>query len=753
MTLIPLTMCRFSISALSGSIVDRFIPFNKTMQMHAYLGYVMVSLVVFALVAFIALYSSLCLFEGQEYCEKLSSGIMWSGYVIAGLAILVGVTSFLRHRLPYEVFYAIHHVVFLLYILTILHTFDSAHRNGEKQRSQTYPWVTATFLFYLVDRSANFLNNYYQVKRVAALAISGAQGGRMVLLTIRRPTLFEFKPGQYAFLRVGSIDYTWHPFSIASGPTSPNLEFYIEVFDDNSWTGKLWGMANDTGGNDLRVDMDVMGPYGTSLVRNEDFSHAIVFGTGTGMFTSKVCNINRDNIVLISYILLLGIVPMISLFHQHIQSIVRLEPQKMQKEIDDQQERMIRMEFAEYQDKGSIAQKIYERCHGKKPSADEPSGPLRRTQSFHRSQSFRDNLEALRSLNLDAEVVGCEITNLTEQKRRCKAMQEAALAETRSIYGVVALALMTVLGVTAIALTISWNTYSFEPAEREIVFAQILTIVFQCCFIAVAVFIWDAHKLTALIDFVFCILAPLVDWFWHTQYESMGRLTGINVVRYCLFTGYMVGRFWAMTVRPRHRSWKRAIFADGSSTFQRLDLVWVSRSSALVSQILPLIDRSWSNLDEYWEDTSICRISVFVTDKDQEANDRLREEIEHSGLYQNGAIHFCRPNFDQIIENHTLDLIGTRRSSSSVLAFCGSPVLSQKLHQQKISNDMLTAITGNKKHQMVFVSESYGGTKSTPKRNDQVDDKSRHQSSTRTSRPAEPPHSASMESVEEEIEA
>ena len=47
----------------------------------------------------------------------------------------------------------------------------------------------------------------------------------MVLLKIRR---------QYAFLRLRSIDMAWHPFSIASGPRSLYLEFYIEVFDDKN---------------------------------------------------------------------------------------------------------------------------------------------------------------------------------------------------------------------------------------------------------------------------------------------------------------------------------------------------------------------------------------------------------------------------------------------------------------------------------------------------------------------------------------
>jgi hypothetical protein len=90
--------------------------------------------------------------------------------------------------------------------------------------------------------------------------------------------------------------------------------------------------------------------------------------------------------------------------------------------------------------------------------------------------------------------------------------------------------------------------------------------------------------------------------------------------------------------------------------------------------------------------------------------------MESTAVYQSAAIHFGRPDLEKIIENHTLDLIATRRSSCSVLAFCGSPELSLSLHQHKISNDMLTAITGNKRHQMEYVSESYGGVKKSKPR-------------------------------------
>lgn len=106
----------------------------------------------------------------------------------------------------------------------------------------------------------------------------------MIVLRLRRPSLFRFKPGQYATLRLQDIEMHRHPFSIASHPTSPIIEFYIEVFDDKTWTGKLWNIIKDDdqdeGNNTLRFEL--MGPFGTSLAKTEEYSHALVIGAGTG---------------------------------------------------------------------------------------------------------------------------------------------------------------------------------------------------------------------------------------------------------------------------------------------------------------------------------------------------------------------------------------------------------------------------------------------------------------------------------------
>lgn len=155
--------------------------------------------------------------------------------------------------------------------------------------------------------------------------------------------------------------------------------------------------------------------------------------------------------------------------------------------------------------------------------------------------------------------------------------------------------------------------------------------------------------------------------------------------------------------------------SDGfGDTLDRLEMVWVTRSASLVSKIMPEIHVLWDTLVAEWgreNAAKVCRISIHVTDTDDEACDLLKQEFEHLDLYRSGAVYFGRPDFCEIVENHTLEMIATRAKSYSLLAFCGSAKLAQELHHDKISNDMVAAITGNKQHQMEFVSESYGGCK------------------------------------------
>ena len=152
MLLIPLTMSKFSIGALSETIVNRFVPLNKALKMHIYLGYTMISLTLFATVGFFVYFGALCSFGDKDFCSKMTSEIMFTGYGIVVFLLFMGGTSYYRYKIPYEVFYVTHHLLFLLYFVTILHTIDHVQRSGGRDRYQTFGWFSVTIFFYIFDR-------------------------------------------------------------------------------------------------------------------------------------------------------------------------------------------------------------------------------------------------------------------------------------------------------------------------------------------------------------------------------------------------------------------------------------------------------------------------------------------------------------------------------------------------------------------------------------------------------------------------
>jgi predicted ferric reductase len=304
MALIPMTMSRFSFAALSESFIDKIVPLNQALRMHIHLGYTMITILFLATGFFFAFFGVLCADGDQLFCDKFKSEIMITGYVILSMLLIIGGTSYFRHKIPYELFYGIHHLVFIMYFITIAHTLDVQQRTGMKERSQTFKWFSSTLLFYFCDRAAMHLNHKYQTRLLGSSVVTGSTGSKMVILKLSRPVLFRFKPGQYAFLRVNEIDNSWHPFAIASYPDSSQLEFYIEVYEGKAWTKKLWDLleANNEKGaaSSLQLTVEVMGPYGTSLAKTEDYSHILAVGAGTGMsiVTTESSNVLKPNLTI-----------------------------------------------------------------------------------------------------------------------------------------------------------------------------------------------------------------------------------------------------------------------------------------------------------------------------------------------------------------------------------------------------------------------------------------------------------------------
>lgn len=263
LALIPLTMSRFTIARASKTFLGTFVPFHEATKIHIFLGYVVIFLLTASTVGFFAFFGVLCGDGDQTFCDKFASEIMITGYIILATFIILAATSFTRHILPYRVFYIFHHLFLLAYAATIAHTIDGIQRK-EGGRSQSFKWFSATLVFYLCDRASMYFNRRFKtIIDLSSISFQSGIGKKSTYLKVLKPKCFHFDPGQYVYLKIPRIDqHRWHPFSVASSPTSPHLEFYIEAWGDNSWTAKVWSLVKDSEGcenNDVCIECEVMG--------------------------------------------------------------------------------------------------------------------------------------------------------------------------------------------------------------------------------------------------------------------------------------------------------------------------------------------------------------------------------------------------------------------------------------------------------------------------------------------------------------
>mmetsp|Transcript_23374 Transcript_23374/g.55252 ORF Transcript_23374/g.55252 Transcript_23374/m.55252 type:complete len:862 (+) Transcript_23374:172-2757(+) len=659
MSLIPLTMCRYSIAALSGSSLglDRFVPLNRMLRIHIHLGYVMVSIVFGATVLFFTFFGLLCSNGDQAFCDKFTSEIMCTGYAILGCLLIVGGTSYFRNSIPYEVFYIVHHLVFALYLITIAHTIDNVQRNNERNRSQTFQWFSTTILYYVCDRVAMHLNHKYKTRISTFSAIrAGANGSN-----------------------VGSARKA---FQVVGQPSSSRM-------------------------------LILKRPYGTCLAGNMNnkhpWSHGLFIGAGT------------------------GIVPVLSMLQQHVRQVIRLSPKMHLQNLHQMRHHRLSYELAAEEKKGSMASKAVRSCwkknqapphsEGSKETSfhDENLSPLTKDDKLR--HSIQQNLVQQDDDDSSTSAVDGQRDNGRadrSRKRSAWQLKEAASRATQSLYGVIAMGCLTTFGVALLSLTISWNTLKVDISDGMVTILKTFTVLFQVAFAFVALFVWDTKTsmFLALLDLAACLVAVPSDFYWFGVYDDHGTLRAPEILTICLLTGFQIARLWERSVGPRHVTWQQAAEDSRSTSMECLKVVWVCRSAPLISEILPDLDEMWQSILREWklEDAlKVVQITVYCTDKDDGAWMRLEEELSKSSLlYQHGFVfvRFGRPNFGEIIQSHSVDLVSQNiRSSNTLVAFCGSPMLAKKIHSLKVSNDMVMAMTGHKKHQSTFVSESYGGVR------------------------------------------
>ena len=65
--------------------------------------------------------------------------------------LFIAGSSYERERIPNEIFYALHHVVFIMFAITVAHTLDDVQSDTPKERSQSFKWFFTYLMFYTCD--------------------------------------------------------------------------------------------------------------------------------------------------------------------------------------------------------------------------------------------------------------------------------------------------------------------------------------------------------------------------------------------------------------------------------------------------------------------------------------------------------------------------------------------------------------------------------------------------------------------------
>jgi len=76
-----------------------------------------------------------------------------------------------------------------------------------------------------------------------------------------------------------------------------------------------------------------------------------------------------------------------------------------------------------------------------------------------------------------------------------------------------------------------------------------------------------------------------------------------------------------------------------------------------VAELVPELDKIYNGLLRYWGYNyagEVCRISVYLTDKDKCQVDLLRKDLKDTALFRHGCIHLTdrRPNLQELIQDY-----------------------------------------------------------------------------------------------------
>lgn len=277
--LVLVPMLRHTLGWVRRRPWGHLLPIDDSIEIHRLVGEVMLGL---ALVHTVAHVLNLVL--------DLTPAAWWSRANITGLVLLwvFGMMwLFSRERVrrsgSFEFFHHIHKLYFVWLGLMLLHG------------PVFWMWVLLPGLGYALERLVR------AETRSQPATLLGAQilPSEVTRLDIARPRGFDYRSGDYVFLRIPAISrHEWHPFTLTSAPEDPH-RITVHVRSLGNWTGTVYdyfappGTAPRAGPGRRRplspdrpttgLPVHIDGPYGTPSSDLLRCRHVVMIGAGIGV--------------------------------------------------------------------------------------------------------------------------------------------------------------------------------------------------------------------------------------------------------------------------------------------------------------------------------------------------------------------------------------------------------------------------------------------------------------------------------------
>ncbi|MBI1890502.1 MAG: ferric reductase-like transmembrane domain-containing protein [Burkholderiales bacterium] len=263
--LILVPMLRHTLTWLRRTDVRHFVPLDQNIAFHKLVGLTMFALSIVHTVAHLFNYSTLP--------TSLVHNLFLTRAGLTGVLLLLifaamGYCESKRGK-HFELFYFSHLAFIAWFILALIHG------------PVFWKWALLPIIAYCIERWVRF----HATKTPSMIENVVLFPSRVTNLQIARPAGFDYRPGDYVFIKIPVISrFEWHPFTISSGPEDPHT-IGVHIRNSGNWTNTLYEYftRHPMQSDGAKIPIYLDGPYGAPSSQSLDSKIAVLIGAGIGV--------------------------------------------------------------------------------------------------------------------------------------------------------------------------------------------------------------------------------------------------------------------------------------------------------------------------------------------------------------------------------------------------------------------------------------------------------------------------------------